>query len=76
MINIEFSLAIGLYLIFTTGIVLLVIIFESGKKTKQFSSEKNFLWQCNICTYVYVNSRHANMSQCPRCGSYNSKEGK
>lgn len=74
MIKIDFSLAVSLYLILTTCLVLLALLFENKKKQKQFSSEKNFLWQCSICTYVYVDSRHINMSQCPRCGSYNNKE--
>jgi hypothetical protein len=74
MIKIEFSLAVALYLILTTCFVLLIIIFKNRKEPKQFFSENIFLWQCSICTYVYVDSRHANISQCPRCGSYNSKE--
>jgi len=74
MLKIEFSAAIALYLILTTCLVLVALVFENKKEPKQFSSEKNFLWQCSICTYVYVDSRHANISQCPRCGSYNKKE--
>ncbi|OIO34380.1 MAG: hypothetical protein AUJ70_01215 [Candidatus Omnitrophica bacterium CG1_02_40_15] len=73
MIKIEFSLAIALYLILTTCIILLILVFKNRKEPKQFSSEKNFLWQCSICTYAYIDSRHTNMSQCPRCGSYNKK---
>ncbi len=76
MLKIEFSTAIALYLILTTCLVLLVLVFENKKEPKQFSSEKNFLWQCSICTYVYIDSRHVNISQCPRCGSYNKKEEK
>jgi predicted Zn-ribbon and HTH transcriptional regulator len=76
MIKIEFSLAIALYLVLTTCVVLLIIVLKNRKGQKQFSSEKNFLWQCFICTYVYVDSRHNTISQCPRCGSYNKKEGK
>ncbi|MDP2921612.1 MAG: hypothetical protein Q8O12_04530 [Candidatus Omnitrophota bacterium] len=76
MIKIDFSLAVALYLILTTGLVFLAIILEGRKAQKQFSSEKNFLWQCSICTYVYVDSMHVNISQCPRCGSYNNKEEK
>ena len=75
MLKIEFSAAVALYLVLTTFLVLLILIFENKKEPRQFSSEKNFLWQCSICTYVYIDSRHANISQCPRCGSYNRKEG-
>jgi rRNA maturation endonuclease Nob1 len=74
VIKIEFSLAVALYLILTTCFVLMILIFKNRKDPKQFSSEKFFLLQCSICTYIYVDSRHANISQCPRCGSYNKKE--
>ena len=74
MIRIEFSIAVALYIILTACLLLLLLIFENRKDSKLFSSEKNFLWQCFICTYVYVDSRHTNISQCPRCGSYNKKE--
>lgn len=75
MIKIEFSLAITLYLILTVCVALLTLVFKDRRESKQFSSEKNFLWQCSICTYVYVDSKHNKISQCPRCGSYNKKEG-
>jgi hypothetical protein len=75
MIKIEFSLAVALYITLTACLLLALLIFENRKDPKQFSSEKNFLWQCSICTYVYIDSRHINLSQCPRCGSYNKKGG-
>ncbi|MDP8230900.1 MAG: hypothetical protein P9L93_07350 [Candidatus Gorgyraea atricola] len=74
MVRIEFSLAISLYLIITICVILAAwIICEKKKTLELFSSEKNFFWQCDICTYVYVDSRHAAISTCPRCGSYNKK---
>lgn len=75
MIKIEFSLAVALYLILTICVMLAALVLKNKNELKQFSSEKNFLWQCSICTYTYVDSRHNNISQCPRCGSYNKKEG-
>lgn len=76
MVKVEFSLAVALYLLLTVCLVLLAwLIFEKKKVFKKFSSEKDFFWQCSICTYVYVDSRHTKISQCPRCGSYNKKEG-
>lgn len=75
MIKIEFSLAIGLYIALTVCLVLVLwLVFEKKKSPKSFTSEENFFWQCSICTYVYVHSRHSALSQCPRCGSYNRKE--
>jgi len=75
MIKIEFSLAIALYIALTVSLVLIFwLILERKKVKKFFSVEDRFFWQCNICTYVYVDSRHSVISQCPRCRSYNKKE--
>ena len=74
MIKIEFSLAVSLYLILTACAILLWGVFERKKSFSGLSSDKNFFWQCNICTYVYVDSRHNLISKCPRCESFNKKE--
>ncbi len=76
MIKIEFSLGIALYIFVTAGlIVVLWAFFEKKKKWSGFLSwDKRFFWQCDTCMYVYVDSKHANISKCPRCGSYNKKE--
>ena len=75
MIKIEFSLAIALYLILTVcSILILWMYLERKRVLESFSSEKRFFWQCDICTYVYVDSKNNIISQCPRCGSYNKKE--
>jgi len=75
MIKIGFSLAVALYLILTVWLVLILwLVSEKRRVSETFPSEKNFFWQCNICTYVYLDSKHNTISQCPRCGSYNKKE--
>jgi len=77
MIKIEFSLAVALYIIITVCLALAAwLVFEKKEGLKKFPSEKEFFWQCAICTYVYVDSRHSRISQCPRCGSYNNREEK
>jgi len=75
MIKIEFSLAIALYIALTVSLVLILWLILERKKVIKFSSaEDRFFWQCNICTYVYVDSKNSVISQCPRCRSYNKKE--
>jgi rubrerythrin len=75
MIKVEFSLAIALYLIFAVCLILIFwLVFEKRGNIEASSLENIFFWQCAICTYVYVDSRHSTISQCPRCGSYNKKE--
>jgi len=75
MIKIEFSAAIALYILLTVFLVFAAWLFcERRKAFKLLSAENRFFWQCAICTYVYVDSRHNTISRCPRCGSYNEKE--
>jgi len=75
MIKIEFSLAIAMYLIFTVCLILILwLLFERKKQKVSVSLEKGFFWQCNVCTYVYVDTTHNVISKCPRCESFNKKE--
>jgi len=75
MIRLEFSLAIALYIFFTTIALLLYwIFFERAKNIKDHSSSDRYVWQCSICTYFYIDSKHTVFSVCPRCGSYNEKQ--
>lgn len=75
MIKIELTLLVALYLIFTVCLILIVwIYFEKRKILRPLSTDMSFFWQCNICTHVYVDTRHSVISQCPKCGSYNKKE--
>ena len=78
MFKIDFDFGIALYL---GLIIFLIFIFwiKSEKKEGRPSSkyeEKEFIWQCEICAYTYVDSTHASISQCPRCGSYNERKDK
>jgi len=75
MIRVEFSLAVALYLVLTACSILILWMFMERKKMlTSVSSDKRFFWQCDICTYVYVDSKHSVISQCPRCTSYNRRE--
>lgn len=75
MIKIEFSLAIAMYLIFTVCLILILwLLFERKKQKTLVSLEKGFFWQCNVCTYVYVDTTYDVISKCPRCESFNKKE--
>lgn len=76
MIEVSISVILSVYIaIIVTAI--LFLWFYNEYKTKSISmkleSEK-FFWSCSICTYTYVDSRHKDISICPRCGSYNKKE--
>ena len=76
MIEMEFSMAIAVYLSLTVGLILLLwMYFDKRNTLDSFYSDDSFFWQCSICMYVYIDSMHNLISQCPRCGSYNKKEG-
>ena len=73
MINIDFSWAVALYLIFLVSLMLLVWLGKNKEKDKDLSLSPECIWFCSICTYTYVNTKEESISVCPRCGSYNKK---
>ena len=77
MIRMDISQAVFLYLSFTVvGILILWIFFEERLKFVYFREEDIFVWQCNICTYTYVDSKSEDISKCPRCKSFNMRKEK
>ena len=38
--------------------------------------EKQFLWRCVFCGYIYLDEGAEDVSKCPRCESYNSTRDK
>ena len=38
--------------------------------------EKQDLWRCVFCGYVYLDERAERVSRCPQCGSFNSEDDK
>lgn len=71
MIKVDISTALFLYLFLSVIVVLLAWVFFSfGTKLKTFSSEEKYIWHCSICTHTYIDSKHSEISRCPRCGSY------
>ena len=77
MITLDISQAIFLYLFFSViGVLILWIFFEERLKFLYYLEEEIYVWQCNICTYTYVDSINRDISRCPRCNSLNErKEG-
>jgi len=73
MISVDFSIAISLYLILVTGIVLIVWLLAKTRRHKELSLDPRFIWHCSVCTYTYINTKEEMISTCPRCGSYNKK---
>jgi len=77
MIKLDISQAVFLYLLFSViGVLILWIFFEERFKFIYFSEEEIYIWQCDICTYTYVDSLNKDISKCPRCNSFNVRKGK
>ncbi|HTZ10934.1 MAG TPA: hypothetical protein VMD04_00945 [Candidatus Margulisiibacteriota bacterium] len=73
MINIDFSLAVGLYALLFLSPLIIGWISGRKEKDKDLTLNPKFIWFCSICTYTYVNTREDSISVCPRCGNYNKK---
>ena len=74
MIKLDISMALFIYLLFTAVLLLLIWAFlDFGTKLKTYSSDEKYIWHCTICASTYVDSRHDDISKCPRCGSYNQR---
>lgn len=77
MIKLEFEIAIFLYLLITIfGILLIWLTGSKIKPPAKNTVDLESIWQCAICTYLYVDSKHPRFSTCPRCQSLNERENK
>jgi len=76
MISIEFSWAAAIYIsVCAVALISYWAFFERVRRLPNRSVSERSVWQCAICTYFYIDSRHSDISACPRCGSYNKKQG-
>ena len=73
MINLDFSLAISIYIFIFVDIALVFWLFDKQQKDKELFLDHKFIWHCSVCTYTYINTKEEKISACPRCGSYNKK---
>lgn len=77
MIELDISTAVAIYLFLSViGLLFLWIFFDREKKPRQYTSDKKAVWQCEVCTFTYVDSQHDVISKCPQCGSYNKRKEK
>ena len=74
MIQIDLSLALGLYLLIGVGIIaLFLVVSESLRLAAYLSLKENREWDCGLCLYQYIDSIAERFSRCPRCGNLNKK---
>ena len=73
---VDLSTAVSLYIIVSViGIFILWFLWENIRLDRtSFGDEKRFFWECEICTFIYIDSINDEISICPRCGSYNKSK--
>ena len=74
MIRVDVSTAVFLYIMSSLLIIFFLwVFFEKKSALPKFVREEADVWECTICAYIYVDSTHQEISQCPQCKSYNKK---
>ena len=73
MIQIELYTAIVLYTGIIGVLVLAIWIYtEVSVYRPQRFLGRQYLWRCLFCGYSYLDEHAKDVSECPRCGSFNS----
>lgn len=75
MIEITLTTAILLYgAVILAGLLLLYMVSELRARHVYHVLEKQFVWRCAFCGFLYLDEDAAILSQCPRCESYNTMD--
>ena len=73
MIQIGLTTAIFIYgSVIVMGAILLYFASELRATRVYRVLEKQFLWRCAFCGFLYLDENAGDISQCPRCESFNS----
>ena len=74
MFKVNFYIAIFAYMgaiaLFLVGIWMWIEINAHGGYLKGFGTAQR-KWKCHYCGYMYLGTGEEEISQCPRCESYN-----
>ena len=74
MIRVDISTAVFLYVMSSLLVIFFLwIFFERKVVMPKFVREEADVWECTICSYIYVDSTHHEISQCTQCKSYKKK---
>ena len=77
MIQISLTSALAFYSAVLGCVVLVIWIYTEIVVRRSYNVlTKQFLWRCVFCGYTYLDEDAADLSQCPRCESYNSARDK
>ena len=77
MIQISLTTALVLYSSVLLILLLLIWIYTEVSVRRSYRVlEKQFLWRCVFCGYIYLDEAAETLSQCPRCHSFSSVDDK
>jgi DNA-directed RNA polymerase subunit RPC12/RpoP len=72
MIEISLTTAILLYLAALAVLAAAIYVYTLLSAGRVYRSlENQYVWKCYYCAYTYLDAHAEQLSQCPRCGSYN-----
>jgi hypothetical protein len=73
MIEISLSSAIVLYSAILGAMVFAIWLYTEVTVRRSYRVlEKQHLWRCVFCGYIYLDEDAETVSQCPQCESYNA----
>lgn len=58
------------FVILVISVVLWYLSEVSARRIYSFYKEQ-YVWKCSYCAFVYLDTESEEISQCPRCNSYN-----
>lgn len=77
MIQISLTTALALYSAILGIAAFAIWLFTEMREQHVYRTlEKQHLWRCIFCAYVYLDEAAVTVSECPRCGSYNAIDDK
>ncbi len=77
MIDLELRWALVLYSGVLGAMALGIWIYtELTVRRPQRYLGQQYLWRCSFCGFSYLDEEGEQISQCPRCGSYNDADDK
>ena len=77
MIELELTQALALYSAVLFVLIVAIWIYTEVRiiRPRRYLG-KQFLWRCSFCGFAYLDEQDESLSQCPRCGSFNSATDK
>ena len=75
MITLTLTQALGIYALIV-GVAAAAIWVHTEARTQRMyqTIQQQHLWRCAFCAYTYLDESESPVSECPRCGSFNTLE--